>query len=428
MKYKIGLVEHSLVVPEDISVIPLGTILPYSANTLNPPAGFLFCDGSAISRSMYPDLFALIGTLYGSGDGLTTFNLPNLIGRFAEGGSSAGISKDAGLPNISGFANPAIPCNASAGLNGASVGSAYGSLYTVVSSSTGYYFSPGGTITGTTSRGLYFDASRSSVVYGNSDTVQPSSLTVRYIIKVFSTVSNESAIIDVSNITSDIATRLQRQQIPAFNNKVILNASGTYTVPYTGWYRITIQGGGGGGGGGSSQMYGLHGGGGGGQGGYYQFYKYLEKDVQLSYTIGAGGTGGTGKSDGTSGTSGGETSITIGGNTYRALGGQGGSGYGGAGYGGEAGAVKIDDQLIFNVSGMRGTDGGSSANAASSYHFATAGNGGGIYTARGAAGRRGSGGYGGTCYQVVSSGSYSYNDGYAGGSGYIELEYFDPSL
>ena len=102
MKYKIGLMEHSLVVPEDISSIPLGTILPYSANTLNPPAGFLFCDGSAVSRTMYPDLFALIGVTYGQGDGSTTFNLPNLTGRYPQGDTMAGTVKSAGLPNITG--------------------------------------------------------------------------------------------------------------------------------------------------------------------------------------------------------------------------------------------------------------------------------------------------------------------------------------
>ena len=62
----------------NLSTIPLGTILPYSANSVTPPAGFSFCDGTAISRSLYSDLFSLIGTKYGAGDGETTFNLPDL--------------------------------------------------------------------------------------------------------------------------------------------------------------------------------------------------------------------------------------------------------------------------------------------------------------------------------------------------------------
>lgn len=44
------------------------------------PTGWLLCDGSAVSRTTYSVLFALIGTMYGAGDGTTTFNLPNLSG------------------------------------------------------------------------------------------------------------------------------------------------------------------------------------------------------------------------------------------------------------------------------------------------------------------------------------------------------------
>lgn len=55
----------------------------------NPPSGWLLCDGSAISRAEYPKLFMAIGTLYGAGDGTTTFNLPNLKGRVPVGFDSA---------------------------------------------------------------------------------------------------------------------------------------------------------------------------------------------------------------------------------------------------------------------------------------------------------------------------------------------------
>jgi microcystin-dependent protein len=53
-----------------------GTILPWS--TVTPPSGFLECDGSAVSRSTYAALFAVISDTYGAGDGSTTFNLPDL--------------------------------------------------------------------------------------------------------------------------------------------------------------------------------------------------------------------------------------------------------------------------------------------------------------------------------------------------------------
>jgi microcystin-dependent protein len=56
----------------------------------------MLCDGSAISRSLYPDLFALIGTTWGAGDGSTTFNLPDMRGRFVLGmGQGAGLANRA---------------------------------------------------------------------------------------------------------------------------------------------------------------------------------------------------------------------------------------------------------------------------------------------------------------------------------------------
>jgi microcystin-dependent protein len=59
--------------------VPVGTIAPYGGNTA--PAGWLLCDGSAVSRTTYVDLFNAIGITFGSGNGTTTFNLPNLQGK-----------------------------------------------------------------------------------------------------------------------------------------------------------------------------------------------------------------------------------------------------------------------------------------------------------------------------------------------------------
>jgi len=53
--------------------------------TATAPAGWLLCDGSAVSRSTYATLFSVIGTVYGSGNGTTTFNLPNFADRFPIG-------------------------------------------------------------------------------------------------------------------------------------------------------------------------------------------------------------------------------------------------------------------------------------------------------------------------------------------------------
>jgi len=60
-----------------------GEIAPYGAET--PPSGWLECNGATVSRTTYAALFAAIGTTWGSGDGATTFHLPDLRGRFLRG-------------------------------------------------------------------------------------------------------------------------------------------------------------------------------------------------------------------------------------------------------------------------------------------------------------------------------------------------------
>lgn len=59
------------------NLIPGGLVIPFAGNSY-PPAGYLQCNGAAVSRSLYPTLFANIGTVFGAGDGSTTFNVPNI--------------------------------------------------------------------------------------------------------------------------------------------------------------------------------------------------------------------------------------------------------------------------------------------------------------------------------------------------------------
>ena len=67
-----------------------GFILSFGGGTA--PSGWLECNGQAVSRSTYSDLFAIVGTIYGAGDGSTTFNVPDLQGRviMGEGGNTVG--------------------------------------------------------------------------------------------------------------------------------------------------------------------------------------------------------------------------------------------------------------------------------------------------------------------------------------------------
>lgn len=60
-----------------------GIISMWSMTT--PPDGWLICDGSAVSRAEYPNLFAVIGAYYGAGDGVNTFNIPDARGRVLVG-------------------------------------------------------------------------------------------------------------------------------------------------------------------------------------------------------------------------------------------------------------------------------------------------------------------------------------------------------
>lgn len=71
-----------------VSGTPAGVVSPYAG--LTEPTGWLFCFGQAISRTTFADLFAVISTTYGVGDGSTTFNLPDLRGRVVAGQDDMG--------------------------------------------------------------------------------------------------------------------------------------------------------------------------------------------------------------------------------------------------------------------------------------------------------------------------------------------------
>lgn len=76
------------------SASPSGVVQSYMGETI--PNGWLECDGAAVSRATYSNLFEAIGVIYGNGDGTTTFNLPDLRGRFLRGhDDGAGTDPDA---------------------------------------------------------------------------------------------------------------------------------------------------------------------------------------------------------------------------------------------------------------------------------------------------------------------------------------------
>lgn len=76
---------------------PVGAITAFAGNTL--PTGWFLCYGQAVIRTSYPELFTVIGTTYGSGDGVLTFNLPDLRGRFIAGKDDMGGSAASRITN-----------------------------------------------------------------------------------------------------------------------------------------------------------------------------------------------------------------------------------------------------------------------------------------------------------------------------------------
>jgi microcystin-dependent protein len=98
------------------ATLPVGMIVPYGGSSA--PSQWLLCYGQAVSRTTYAALFAAIGTTYGTGNGSTTFNLPDLRGRVAAGVDNMGGTAASRLTN-SGTGN--------SGINGSTLGAAGGS-------------------------------------------------------------------------------------------------------------------------------------------------------------------------------------------------------------------------------------------------------------------------------------------------------------
>jgi microcystin-dependent protein len=110
-------------------VIPSGAILPYGGPVA--PSGYLACDGSNVSRTVYANLFAAIGSIYGNGDGYSTFTLPNMQGVFPlgkSGGYGIGTTGGAATHTLAVSEIPAHAHNVSHSLNpaGSPVGGAIG--------------------------------------------------------------------------------------------------------------------------------------------------------------------------------------------------------------------------------------------------------------------------------------------------------------
>lgn len=201
-------------------------------------AGFLVANGAEVGRATYPDLCAVyeaMGFPWGAGDGSTTFNLPNLIGKFPEGADSAGGYHEAGLPNIEGtFAhrsNSGVADIASASYSGA---------FSIVKN-----LPYGGGVNDSISQGAgtKFDASKSNSIYGSSTTVQPPSALLIPYVKAFAGASANStdlAITEVANDVARISERVERVNERVNENvylvESVVNDDGSWYRKYSdGW-------------------------------------------------------------------------------------------------------------------------------------------------------------------------------------------------
>lgn len=175
---------------------PVGTIGFFAM--AEPPPGYLKADGSEVGRETYPDLFSAIGTVFGAGDGETTFGLPDLVDRFVQGSDVPGEKINAGLPNIIGTTSDALRTtgNCTVGATGAlswdmNIGN----------------YANGAANGFTGSAALRFDASRSNAIYGASDTVQPPALTLLPCIKAFDAATNPG-LVDVTALAGEMNAKL----------------------------------------------------------------------------------------------------------------------------------------------------------------------------------------------------------------------------
>jgi hypothetical protein len=159
--------------------VPVGTIIMVAHNGVVP--GYLFCDGSRISRTTYSALFGVIGTIYSVGNDSTTFNIPDFRGRYPRGYNymnPVGTKIKSGLPNITGsiirgngMDDGALPTRVSG----------HGAFSVWSFSVTRGYGDSGANATG--AYNFQFNASHDNPIYGRSEDVTPPTIVIKYYIK-----------------------------------------------------------------------------------------------------------------------------------------------------------------------------------------------------------------------------------------------------
>lgn len=146
--------------------VPIGVVVHYMGDTI--PEGYLLCNGASLSRTEYPELFAVLGTKCGPAD-TAHFYIPNVHHRFLEGTtvlSEIGKYINGGLPNIEGAFLAFLKTSGVFTMQGTN---AYATINT----------------NGHRMADIFFNARKANSVYGDSNTVQPNSIRALALIRAF---------------------------------------------------------------------------------------------------------------------------------------------------------------------------------------------------------------------------------------------------
>ncbi len=88
------------------ATVPVGTIIPWGGLSSSVPDGWMICDGRELGRNNYDILFSVIHTIWGEGDGIRTFNLPDFRGLFLRGSNMGGKNRVTRRSELSSFFDP----------------------------------------------------------------------------------------------------------------------------------------------------------------------------------------------------------------------------------------------------------------------------------------------------------------------------------